>query len=451
MSADEIRVLQATAWYPPHDVGGTEVYLEALIGELRLVGVTSSVIKPRAAGAVGTHVHAGTLVETYAVNETPTSVEVREGRPHLDFDAFCARLAAHRGAIYHQHSWSRGCGSHHLRAARDLGLRTVLTVHVPGNICLRGTMMRYGTRPCDGLADERQCGACWAQGRGLPRVFADAVAGLPLSIARRARRGRSRIATALAARALGDEHSAQLGEMINNADRLVVVCGWLRDALITNGVPPDRLVLNRQGLSAAFLSSAPAAKTSTRRDANGPLKLLYVGRWHPVKGVDVVVQAVRALPKALNVQLCIHAVPGTAEELVYEQNVRRLAGDETRITFAGPVSHGEVARLMTQHDALVVPSVWLETGPLVVLEAQAVGLYVVGSRLGGIAELIGDGLSGELVKAGDVRAWTDAITRLAGRSTSSVLSRQRRPVRKMAEVAAEMAQLYRSLLAGSRG
>ena len=138
---------------------------KAWIGELRVLGVESSVLLPRAAPAPSeAYGHAGTAVETYPVNELPAPNEMREGRPHLRFGEFQDRLAAHRGAIYHQHSWSRGCGPHHLRAARELGLRTVLTVHVPGNLCLRGTMLRYGTEPCDGRIEERLCGACWAKG-----------------------------------------------------------------------------------------------------------------------------------------------------------------------------------------------------------------------------------------------------------------------------------------------
>ena len=51
MSAGGIRVVQATAWYPPYDTGGTETYLEGLIGALRALGVESSVLVPRRAGA----------------------------------------------------------------------------------------------------------------------------------------------------------------------------------------------------------------------------------------------------------------------------------------------------------------------------------------------------------------------------------------------------------------
>jgi hypothetical protein len=69
----------------------------------------------------------------------------------------------------------------------------------------------------------------------------------------------------------------------------------------------------------------------------------------------------------------------------------------------------------------------------------------MGSRLGGIAELVADGASGELVEAGSVLAWTAAVARLAERRASGTLACRPGEVRSMAAVAAEMAALYQSL------
>jgi glycosyltransferase involved in cell wall biosynthesis len=231
--------------------------------------------------------------------------------------------------------------------------------------------------------------------------------------------------------------------MVRNADRIVVVCQWLYEALAANGVPPEKLALSRQGLLATFLTASEEARAVTPHCCGeGPLKLLCVGRWHPVKGIDIVVRAVRALPSDTRVLLTIHGLPG---EPAYERRVRKIAGGDPRIVLAPPLGRGEVAAAMVRHDTLVVPSMWLETGPLVVLEAQAAGLYVMGSRLGGIAELVSEGAGGELVDAGSVRAWTEAITRLAERHAKGALACQPSEVRTMSIVAAEMAELYGSL------
>ena len=116
--------------------------------------------------------------------------------------------------------------------------------------------------------------------------------------------------------------------------------------------------------------------------------------------------------------------------------------------FKAPLSRGAVGEVMAQYDFVVVPSRWLETGPLVVYEAFASGTPVLGSRLGGIAELVTDGVDGILANADDPGNWAIALAELAGDLTR--VDRLRagiRPPRTMTDVATEMAQHYSRLLA----
>ena len=96
---------------------------------------------------------------------------------------------------------------------------------------------------------------------------------------------------------------------------------------------------------------------------------------------------------------------------------------------------------------IAVPSRGLETGPLVVLEAFAAGVPVLGSNLGGIAELVRDGVDGALVALDDVGAWAQAISDLsADRERIEKLRQGIQPPRTMRAVAAEMAVIYERLL-----
>lgn len=429
-----LRVLHATAWYAPHHVGGTEIYVEGLVDALASRGIAGTVLTPRTAGAPARYRHAGHTVATY-----PGRAVTGAARPGLD--AFRRLLEANPAEIYHQHSWTGDCGPGHLETARALGFRTVLTVHVPGVTCLRGTMLRFGTEPCDGWVEARRCGGCWAHGKGMPRGIAAALARLPLPVAERLRKAPGRLATALAARAIGAEREGQVRSLIAGADRIVAVCGWLAEALLANGVPPERLILNRQGLSDDLAVPAPIPPSPST-----PPSLLYLGRWDPVKGVDVLVRAVRRSTAPL--RLTLRGVAQTAADRAYEAEVRAIAGDDPRIRFAPPVGRADLMAEMARHDVLAVPSRWLETGPLVVLEARRAGLYVLGSRLGGIAELLEPDGGGQLVAAGDVPAWTAAVDDVVARG---VRRGPPRDVRTMSDVAAEMAGLYGSLLEDASG
>jgi glycosyltransferase involved in cell wall biosynthesis len=438
------KVLHATAWYPPYGVGGTEVYIAELTRELRALNIESTVVVPRHPRAPSTYLDAQARVTTYPVNEIPAPGEMRRHKPHLQFDQFKTHLLSHGDAIYHQHSWTRGCGPHHLQCARELGFRTVLTVHVPANICLRGTMLEMGKIACNGQVDEVKCGVCYLHSKGLSRTLSRPLVALPRPWAERAWRKNGRIATALAARILVSEKKETLRSMMTNADRIVVVCQWLRRALIANGAPEHKLVLSRQGVSGAYQEQAWAA-AKERPHGSGPLKLLYLGRWETVKGIHFVVRAMRLLADEVDVRLTIHAASNTADDSRYEALVRSLSEGDSRIDIRPMVARQDIAAVMARHDALVVPSVWLETGPLVVLEAQAAGLFVLGSHLGGISELIAKTDEGKLVEAGNPLAWAEAIRSLSIAHKNDRLPHQPRHVRSMREVASDMAELYSDL------
>jgi glycosyltransferase involved in cell wall biosynthesis len=66
---------------------------------------------------------------------------------------------------------------------------------------------------------------------------------------------------------------------------------------------------------------------------------------------------------------------------------RRIDGDD-RFRLRGPLPHEQLLPRLQAYDLAVIPSTWLETGPLTVLESFAAGLPVAGSDLGGIAELL---------------------------------------------------------------
>ena len=227
------------------------------------------------------------------------------------------------------------------------------------------------------------------------------------------------------------------------ADRIVAVCGWLHDALIANGVPPGKLILNRQGVG-QWTPIVPDRRSDKSVDV---FRLGFLGRYDPLKGVHVLVDAFKRLPADAPIELDICAVGTETEAKNYRDVISQSAASDRRIRIRPSIPHAEAAGFLADLDALAVPSQCLETGPLVVLEAFAAGTPVIGSDLGGIKELVRHEVNGLLVPHADVNAWTATLARLA--TDQTLLQRLRQgigPVRTMADVAREMATVYRELL-----
>ena len=132
-------------------------------------------------------------------------------------------------------------------------------------------------------------------------------------------------------------------------------------------------------------------------------RLLFVGRLHSTKGIQILLQAANALADAYSFTLTVVGEGPDADVLQKEY------GDKSWVKFAGFIGQQEISNIMVNSDLLCIPSIWAENSPGVVIHALSLGLPVLGSDKGGIPELIEDQKNGLLVPPGDVAAWRDAL------------------------------------------
>jgi glycosyltransferase involved in cell wall biosynthesis len=176
------------------------------------------------------------------------------------------------------------------------------------------------------------------------------------------------------------------------------------------------------------------------------LRLAYVGRLHPTKGMDVVLRALAA-SQDLRLTLDVYGVAQDADGERYRDELRTLGASDPRVRFQAPLVPDRVVETLSSYDATVVPSQWLETGPLTVLESFAAGTPVIGSNLGGIAELVAHDRDGWLVRPADSDAWAAALRRLS--TDRALLGRLRagvRPPRSTDDVARDMVAVYEAIV-----
>ena len=353
-------------------------------------------------------------------------------------------------AIYHQHTWLQSCGLWHLKAAKLQGIKTVLTVHVPGISCICGTRVNSQGLQCRRSMSLDACGACCLHHRRLPVWLTEPVTKLPDSLNQVLQMipFPASVNRLLLQQQQITQHIEDIARMCQYADKIIAVCDWLYQVLLACGVPKNKLLLSRQGVAPQLLANLQSQAPVIKNEAI--FSLGFIGRCDMFKGIDVLIKAVQAQPVNLKMELVIYALdldPAQCEDLSpYCREIMALAANDSRIILKSPIAHQQLAEVLPQFDMLAVPSQWLETGPLVVLEAFACNVPVLGSDLGGIAELIHHEQDGFLVPAADIGAWQRAIYRFATEPQQyQILRRGIGKVRNMYDVAEDMRVLYSGL------
>lgn len=198
-------------------------------------------------------------------------------------------------------------------------------------------------------------------------------------------------------------------------------------------------------------NGVPASDLSVQAVPGRSLVIGMVALFRPRKGIEVLLRALSDLKRqGLPVQL--RAI-GEFESRDYQQQVLTLSsqlGVSDCIEWRG--FRSDVLEELTQLDALVLPSLFGEGLPMVVLEAMAVGLPVIASEVEGMPEAIREGSEGLLVRPGNTAALTKALTSLANDplEASRMGESGRRRQRAMfsdAAMARQVSQIYDRVLA----
>jgi len=185
----------------------------------------------------------------------------------------------------------------------------------------------------------------------------------------------------------------------DRVDLFLAISRFVQTKHVEGGLPPERIVVKPH-------FSWPSEVRRTPGEY-----FLYLGRLSPEKGVMTLLEAWRNVDAEL---LIVGEGPESAHlGSVAPPNVKLLAA----------VRADKAQELVRSARAVLVPSLWYEGAGRVVMEAYAAGVPVLASRVGGLPEVVQDGVTGMLLPPGDAKAWAGAIERLIDDSESERLGR----------------------------
>jgi glycosyltransferase involved in cell wall biosynthesis len=140
-------------------------------------------------------------------------------------------------------------------------------------------------------------------------------------------------------------------------------------------------------------------------DKSSPGKFLFAARLTIEKGCEVLLKALTLLPKDIQFEFSI------AGKGVYADKFIELAKNDSRIKYLGYISGSDKDAIFRKNDWLLLPSLWYENAPVVIIEAAAYKMGVIGSNIGAIPEFVQHEKTGLLFDPGNPKALAETIIR----------------------------------------
>ena len=289
-----------------------------------------------------------------------------------------------------------------IEAAHERGARVIVTMHDFWWFCSRQFLVDESMVPCSLVVD---CGTCGcASGRSSSR------------------------------------RAARLREALRSVDLVLAPSEAARQVFAANGVDPDRLLVNENGLPDDQLTRL--GTTPRRRRGSGPLRIMYAGGTQPMKGFEVLCESARTLGDRPGIEVDAYGV-----------GERSVPGTPRWFRPLPPYSPDDLLSVLDEHDVLVLPSVMRESHSILTREALAAGLAVICTDTLGPEAVVRDGVNGHVVPAGDAAALAEVLGRLADDPAASRrLTGQgpASPIRAFTDQAEQLVTIYSQADDGAR-
>ena len=198
----------------------------------------------------------------------------------------------------------------------------------------------------------------------------------------------------------------------NHVDGVVAVSGAVKNALLSSGIAEGKIEVIHNGVSLLRFDPSRIDRAEVRGELGISAKdfvIGAVGKLHQGKGVYELLRAAAVTEGERPVTL-LFVGDGPEKEGIIREARRLGIAERTIITGI----RRDVERMYAAMDIFVLPSTCDEAFGMVIIEAMAMGKPVIGTRVGGIPELISSGENGLLVPPGDAAALSEAIKKYLG-------------------------------------
>ena len=225
-------------------------------------------------------------------------------------------------------------------------------------------------------------------------------------------------------------------QLSKNTDLIIAVSNSVKNIFVQNGIPENKIMVLHSGIKAAEKLEAFAEKNDV--EPRNPLIFGFFGPVQPYKGVHILVEAFNKLSPG-SARLLIF---GTGPSSYYQ---RLMSKANSFVEFRG--AFDDLSRMLSEFDVAVVPPIWQDNAPLVILEALSAKKPIIGANIGGIPDFVQDGINGFLFESRNSSELAKKMKRLIGSpDLVEIFKRNIKKQKTMKEHAKEMEEIYQNLL-----
>ena len=396
-----MRIMYVVHGFPPRVHTGTESYTYHLARSLAAKNDVSAFYLYRDKGSPLYAVERKKMdgVECAGVNydvmTDATKFRDTYRNPHLNA-IFEKCLEEFRPDVVHPTYLLAGLSIEFVELARQAGAKVVVTLTDFLPLCLRGQLLDYRGEVCTGPETDYKCSECVWMVKRMRKGLVESVRLGLLHIGPVAYLARRIIARMISGR------RRNIKEALKAADAIITPTLALQRQYLKWGLPREKMLHLGYGIDAK-----PFAGFA--RNPSDVIRFGFIGQALPHKGLHVLLRAAELL-KDREFQLVVYAgtdLPGSRE---YIDGLKDLMSHR-HVSWKGTFPFDRIAEAYADFDVLVVPSLWYENSPLVVLYAQQSRTPLIVSDFGGLTEFVRDGETGLVFEPGNANALADAMSR----------------------------------------
>jgi glycosyltransferase involved in cell wall biosynthesis len=287
---------------------------------------------------------------------------------------------------------------------QDIPVAHIATDFLP--ICRRGTLIRFDGKPCKTGESIKACSSCFVTHRLLGKFGAKILNQIPeehilrwsshYDLSEKSHPRRVRLPY-LKQAAVMKKRLEVIKPIRESIDVILAPTRYTAEMFQKSGLSKPGQVY--------YLPFAVDAIQPTQNQKFFPVdhtRFLFIGRLQPYKGAHLLVDAFLDLANPKGSTLTIYGTPDGHEP--YYEHLRKKIALHPHIRFAGKIANTDLVDAFSKADYFVLPSIWHENSPLILLDALQLSTPVIASDIGGVSDLIEDCVNGILFPMGDKQA-----------------------------------------------